>query len=119
VIRSVCGVLLTVETDEEISGECYLFTLGSEKTLVIKAMIPSLSGLSIGSDSKNTEKNWDALWADINFFGHKGISVFGVSALDNRFSRWFVIPKSFAVISSGPRTHSLSTSQLKLSREPH
>ena len=82
VIRSICGILVTVETDEGIRGESYQFTLGPEKTRVIQEMISSLATLLIGADPRNTEKNWAGLWGNINFFGHKGITVFAISALD-------------------------------------
>lgn len=81
-IKSVCAVTLSMETDAGLVGEAYMFTLGPSKLKVISAMLLSLGEVIEGEDPCLTERIWDKLWRNINFFGHKGISIFALSVLD-------------------------------------
>ena len=78
-IRSVCAVAVTIETDAGIAGEGYLFTLGPDKIRVLLEMIMSLAKHIIDKDPTYTEKIWADLWSNINFYGHKGITIFAIS----------------------------------------
>ena len=81
-VQSVGCVLVTIESDEGLNGEAYNFTMNAVRLDVIQAMIESLAPHLIGKDARDVESIWDSMWRDINFFGHKGISIFAISALD-------------------------------------
>ena len=81
-INSVCAVTLTVETDSGLVGESYMFTLGTSKLNVISEMLLSLSEVVEGEDPCFTERIWEKIWCNINFFGHKGVTIFALSVID-------------------------------------
>ena len=78
-----CGcILVYIHTDEGLVGENLVFTLNDRRTRVLRQMIDELADLLIGQDAGHIAGFWARAWKDINFFGHKGISVVGISALD-------------------------------------
>ncbi len=81
-IASAGCLLVFLETDGGIVGESLLFTLNGKRLAVLDAMVRSLEPVIIGRDPDFTEGFWAAAWADINFVGHTGVPVFGISALD-------------------------------------
>ena len=81
-IRSVGAVLVYLDTDEGASGESYLFSLSGRRLGILRDMVESFAPMAVGTDPRNPEPLWDAMWRDINFFGHKGITLFGISAID-------------------------------------
>ncbi len=93
-IRSVGCVLVTLDTDEGISGEAYNFTMNAIRLDTLQTMIESLAPHVIGADACNVEGIWEAMWRDINFFGHKGISIFAISTLDT--ACWDIVGKAAA-----------------------
>lgn len=91
-VRSVGCVLAYLDTDEGISGEAYNFTMNAQRLHILQSMIESLVPHVIGRDPRDIESLWDAMWRDINFFGHKGISVFAISTIDT--ACWDIIGKA-------------------------
>jgi L-alanine-DL-glutamate epimerase-like enolase superfamily enzyme len=91
-IRSVGCVLVFIDTDAGISGEGYIFTLSAKRLDVFSAMILSLKGELLGEDPHYTERIWQKLWRELNFFGHKGVSIFAISALD--MACWDLVGKA-------------------------
>lgn len=81
-IRSLGCVLVFVETDEGITGENLAFTLNGQRLSVLHEMVRSLAPLVVGKDPEYTERFWVEAWSSINFLGHKGVSVAGISAID-------------------------------------
>ena len=81
-IRSVGCVLVFLDTDAGITGEGYSFSISAQRIDVIEAMIRSLEPLVLERDPMDVEAIWQDVWRDINFFGHKGITIFGLSAVD-------------------------------------
>ena len=81
-IRSIGCVLVFIDTDREVTGESLLFTFGTKRLDVLNSMVLSLKGVVIGEDPHYNERIWQKLWHEIGFFGNKGISLFGVSAID-------------------------------------
>lgn len=78
-----CGcVLVYVQTDSGLVGENLVFTLNDRRTRVLRQMVDELADLLIGEDAGHITGFWSRAWKDINFFGHKGITVMGLSALD-------------------------------------
>jgi hypothetical protein len=48
-------------------------------------MVDKLADLMIGRDAGHIADFWARAWKDINFLGHKGVPVAGISALDGAF----------------------------------
>ncbi|MDB5513499.1 MAG: hypothetical protein JWQ17_257 [Tardiphaga sp.] len=81
-IHSFGCILVTIRTDAGISGENLIFTLNGRRTKVLRQMIDELADLVIGRDAGHIADFWARAWKDINFLGHKGVPVAGISALD-------------------------------------
>jgi L-alanine-DL-glutamate epimerase-like enolase superfamily enzyme len=81
-IESVCAACVTLETDADICGESYLFAQGTKKIKSLYEMIHSLNEFVIGKDPIYTEGIWAEIWKNINFYGHKGITILALSTLD-------------------------------------
>ncbi|WP_431281289.1 mandelate racemase/muconate lactonizing enzyme family protein [Humitalea sp. 24SJ18S-53] len=81
-IASFGCILVSVRTDAGITGENLIFTLNDRRTPVLRQMVESLSDLVIGQDAGHIAGFWARAWKDINFIGHKGVSVVGISAID-------------------------------------
>jgi L-alanine-DL-glutamate epimerase-like enolase superfamily enzyme len=91
-IRSVGCVLVSLDSDQGLTGESYMFTLSAVRLEVLEAMVKSLEHHVLGQDPHQVEAIWQAMWRDINFFGHKGITVFALSALDT--ACWDLVGKA-------------------------
>jgi L-alanine-DL-glutamate epimerase-like enolase superfamily enzyme len=75
-------ILVSVHTDAGIVGENLIFTLNNRRTKVLRQMVDELADLIIGQDAGHIAGFWARAWKDINFLGHKGVSVVGISAID-------------------------------------
>lgn len=91
-IASFGCILVTVHTDAGIIGENLIFTLNNRRTKVLRAMVDELADLVIGQDAGHIAGFWARAWKDINFLGHKGVSVVGISAIDGAL--WDVLGKA-------------------------
>ncbi len=91
-VRSIGCVLAYLDTDEGISGEAYNFTMNAARLDILQAMIESLAPHVVGRDPRDVEGIWDTMWRDINFFGHKGVSIFAISTLDT--ACWDLVGKA-------------------------
>ncbi len=77
------GVLVVeVLTDQGIVGENLVFTLNNKRLAVLDEMVLSLAPLVEGIDPAFTTRFWSDAWREINFVGHKGVPVMGISAID-------------------------------------
>ena len=81
-ITGVSALLVWVDTDEGVTGESYLWTIGAHKVAVLDAMVNSLCNVVVGRDPRDTEALYADLWREINFLGHKGVTVFGIASVD-------------------------------------
>ena len=81
-LHSFGCILVFVHCDSGIIGENLIFTLNARRTPVLRAMVEELGDLIIGRDAGHIANFWARAWKDINFLGHKGVSVVGISALD-------------------------------------
>ena len=91
-ITGVSAVLVWVETDEGITGESYLWAIGPHRLGVLEAMVALLGERMIGKDPRDTMARFDEMWDEINFLGHKGVSIFGIAAID--CACWDILGKS-------------------------
>jgi L-alanine-DL-glutamate epimerase-like enolase superfamily enzyme len=75
-------ILVSVRTDAGITGENLIFTLNDRRTAVLRQMVEELADLVVGQDAGHIAGFWARAWTDINFLGHKGVPVVGISAID-------------------------------------
>jgi L-alanine-DL-glutamate epimerase-like enolase superfamily enzyme len=101
-IHSFGCILVTVRTDAGISGENLIFTLNGKRTKVLRQMVDELADLIVGRDAGHIADFWTRAWKDINFLGHKGVPVAGISALDGAL--WDALGKASHIgCSAAPR----------------
>ena len=81
-ITGVAGLLVWVETNEDIIGESYLWVIGKHKVPVLEVMIKALELVVINKNPLDTEALYSDMWKEINFLGHKGVTIFGMAAID-------------------------------------
>lgn len=81
-IASFGCILVTVRTDAGITGENLIFTLNDRRTKVLRQMVDELADVAVGHDAGHIAGFWARAWKDINFLGHKGVPVAGISAID-------------------------------------
>lgn len=91
-IRDFGCILVTLRTDEGMTGENLVFTLNNRRTKVLRQMVEELAELVIGRDAGHIADFWARAWKDINFLGHKGVTIVGISALDGAL--WDALGKS-------------------------
>ena len=81
-LHSFGCILVFVHCDLGIVGENLIFTLNARRTRVLQSMVEEMADLIIGRDAGHIAGFWARAWRDINFLGHKGVPVVGISALD-------------------------------------
>ncbi|MDC1198752.1 mandelate racemase/muconate lactonizing enzyme family protein [bacterium] len=91
-IEGVAGLLVWVDTDEGITGESYLWVMGAHRLPVLEAMVDCLAAGRIGQDPRDVGRQFDQMWSEINFLGVKGVTLFGLAALD--WACWDILGKS-------------------------
>ncbi len=75
-------ILVTARTDQGIAGENLIFTLNDRRTKVLRQMVDDLADVVVGHDAGHIAGFWARAWKSINFLGHQGVSVVGISAID-------------------------------------
>ena len=75
-------ILVTLRTDQGITGENLIFTLNDRRTKVLRQMVDDLADVIVGHDAGHIAGFWARAWRSINFLGHKGVAVVGISAID-------------------------------------
>ena len=91
-IRGVGCVLVWLDTDAGITGESFMFDLGPKRLKILHEMVRALANNVIGRDPFMTQAIWTDMWRAVNFLGHKGVSVFAISALDT--ACWDIVGKA-------------------------
>ncbi|WP_425404945.1 mandelate racemase/muconate lactonizing enzyme family protein [Hwanghaeella sp.] len=92
VIKSATCVLVTVETDEGVSGEGLAFTINGARIKSIDAMIQDLEPMILGRDPHDTAGLWQQMWDALNFVGQKGVPIIAMSAIDTAL--WDIVGKA-------------------------
>jgi L-alanine-DL-glutamate epimerase-like enolase superfamily enzyme len=80
--RSLGALLVALDGGDGLVGESYLFANGTPQLKAMEEMVLSLKPMILGADAGFSEALWRQMWRAINFYGHKGISVFALSAID-------------------------------------
>lgn len=91
-IDSFACILVFVHAEGGLAGENLVFTINNRRTKVLRQMVDELAELVIGRDAGHIAEFWARAWKDINFLGHKGVPVVGISALDGAL--WDLLGKS-------------------------
>jgi L-alanine-DL-glutamate epimerase-like enolase superfamily enzyme len=81
-IEKIGCLLVWLDGADGTSGEALLFALGTRRLAVFDAMVRSLAPLVVGRSATDRGAVWADMWADINFVGHKGVSLFAIAAID-------------------------------------
>ena len=107
-LHSFGCILVFVHCDSGIVGENLIFTLNGRRTRVLQSMVEEMADLVIGRDAGHIAGFWARAWRDINFLGHKGVPVVGISALDGALWDAHAILRTAVVFGCHPRTRSWS-----------
>lgn len=91
-LHSFGCILVFVHCDSGVVGENLVFALNNRRTRVLQAMVEELGDLIVGRDAGHIANFWARAWKDINFHGHKGVPVVGISAIDGAL--WDALGKS-------------------------
>ncbi len=75
-------VLVFIDTDVGVTGESFLFTNGGRRIEVLETMVTSLKPGVIGKDIRHAERIWEDLFRELYFLGNKGVTIFGLAAID-------------------------------------
>lgn len=91
-IHSVGCVLVTIRTDDGVTGESFVFTINGARLGAFEAMIRGLGELIVGRDPHDTAAIWSDLWIEVNPTGHAGVTVSAMSSLD--VACWDIVGRS-------------------------
>ncbi|MBT5194866.1 MAG: mandelate racemase/muconate lactonizing enzyme family protein, partial [Rhodospirillaceae bacterium] len=91
-LESIGCVLLYIETDDGLIGEGLVWSMGTRRLATLEAMIQSMAVKVVGRDPHEHAGLWAEMWGDINFFGHKGITLFAIGAID--MALWDLVGKA-------------------------
>ena len=94
-IKSVAALLVWIDTDEGITGESYLWVIEKHKLPVLLEMVRSLEPVVKHKNPLDIAARFDDMWNEINFLGHKGVTIFGIAAID--WACWDIKGKALGV----------------------
>lgn len=82
-IRSADCVLVSLDTDQGLTGEGLVFSINNRRLSVIHEMVRSLEPLVVGLDPTLAGGFYQRAWTELNFLGHSGVSIVGLAGVDN------------------------------------
>ncbi len=91
-IESVGCVLLELETDQGLVGESLVQTLNGARLQSLHEMLLGFSHQVEGRDAHDIGAIWQDIWREMNPIGHKGFSIYALSAIDT--ACWDLIGKA-------------------------
>jgi L-alanine-DL-glutamate epimerase-like enolase superfamily enzyme len=91
-MTSVGCVLLTLRTDDGLTGEGMAFTLNADRIRAFDETVRGFAPYVIGQDPRNVEKVFADVWTALNPTGHKGITIGALSAID--VALWDIVGKA-------------------------
>ena len=91
-IESVGCLLVSLETDQGLVGESYLFTINGVRLKAFDEMLHGFAGAVEGRDPHYVEAIWQDIWREINPTGHQGVTIAALSTLDT--ACWDLIGKA-------------------------
>lgn len=81
-LASAGCVLVYLETDDGAVGEGVAFVLNNVRLKVLHELVLSLEPLIVGTDVGMSGEFTTRAWKDLNFLGHAGVSMIGLSAVE-------------------------------------
>ncbi|MFT7473747.1 MAG: L-alanine-DL-glutamate epimerase-like enolase superfamily enzyme [Verrucomicrobiales bacterium] len=91
-MQSVGCVLLTLRTNDGLTGQGMAFTLNADRIRAFDEAVRGLSPYVIGQDPRDVEKVFADVWTALNPTGHKGITIGALSAID--VALWDIVGKA-------------------------
>ena len=91
-MSSVGCVLLTIETDEGIEGQSYLFSLNATQIHSFHETLKGFEGHLIGKDPQFIEVIWQDIWQAISSMRQKDIAISALSTIDTAI--WDIVGKT-------------------------
>ncbi len=82
VFERVWFLLLDVETDVGISGSSYLWAFSAQGAAALQGVVEELAMMAVGESPFFSARLWKRMWNRITMWGHKGLSVIGMSGID-------------------------------------
>ena len=90
-IETVGCVLLELETDQGLVGESLVQTLNGARLRALDEMLLGFAHRVEGRDPHDIGAIWQEIWQEMNPIGHKGFSIYALSAID--IACWDLIGK--------------------------
>jgi len=81
-IDAVWFLLVDVDTDEGLAGSSYVWGFNGAGSAAIKAVVEHLSASVLNEDPIATGRLWEKMWKALVQWGHAGIPVMGMAAID-------------------------------------
>lgn len=91
-MRSVGCVLLSLDTDQGLTGESCVFTLNGTRLGSLGRMVQSFESLLVERDPHYVNEILQTIWNQTNAIGHKGFTVAAMSAIDT--ACWDLVGKA-------------------------
>ena len=91
-IESLGCVLVSLETNQGIVGEGYVFTINAVRLKAFNEMIIGLKHQVEGKSPYHIEAIWQSIWNEFNPTGHKGVTISALSAIDT--ACWDILGKA-------------------------
>lgn len=81
-IDAIWFLLLDIDTDQGVRGSAHIWGFNKAGSAAQKAVVEHLSSVVLGEDPRATARIWDKMWKALIQWGHAGIPVMGMAALD-------------------------------------
>src|SRR5215471_2997700 len=92
VFDTMWNLLVDVATDEGLVGSTYLWGYSPAGAKALREVLVELGETLIGEDPFFTTRVWRKNWRQIQQWGHRGLSVMGLSAIDTAL--WDIVGKA-------------------------
>jgi L-alanine-DL-glutamate epimerase-like enolase superfamily enzyme len=89
---SIWFLLVDVETDAGITGSTYLWAFSSAGAAALQKVLLELADVAVGENPFFSTRLWRRMWGRITQWGHKGLTVIGMSGIDTAV--WDVVGKA-------------------------
>lgn len=81
-IDAIWFLLVDIDTDQGVRGSAHIWGFNKAGSAALKAVVEHLSSVVLGEDPCATARLWSRMWQALIQWGHAGIPVMGMAALD-------------------------------------
>ncbi len=81
-IDAIWFLLVDIDTDQGVRGSSHIWGFNQAGAAAQKAVVEHLSSVVLGEDPSATTRIWAKMWKALIQWGHAGIPVMGLAALD-------------------------------------